>query len=279
MSAMKIIHQVHPDDFVKYGTQEIRDKFLLENLVQPDKIECVYTHYDRMIVGAAHPVNERLTLPVYDNLKADYFLERRELGIVSIAGKGSVQADGETFELEKKDCLYIGKGKKEIVFSSADKKDPAKFILFSCPAHKEYPAQLMKPAEALPAELGSLENNNHRIINKYIHLDGIKSCQLVLGVTSFKAGSIWNTMPPHLHDRRMEAYFYFDLPEGQRVIHFMGQPHETRHLFLSNEQAILSPSWSIHSGTATANYSFIWAMAGENLVFTDMDPVAVQSLR
>lgn len=276
---MKIIHQVHPEDFVHYTTQQIRDKFLLENLVSPDAIECAYTHYDRMIVGAAHPVSATLTLGTYDQLKAENFLDRREIGIINIAGTGTISVDGESFTVEKQDCLYIGKGKKDIRFASNDKSNPAKFIFFSCPAHMEYPTRLMKPAEALPAELGSLDNNNHRVINKYIHLDGIQSCQLVLGVTNFKKGSIWNTMPPHLHDRRMESYFYFDLPEGQRIIHFMGEPHETRHLFLNNEQAILSPSWSIHSGTATASYSFIWAMAGENMVFTDMDPVTVQSLQ
>jgi 4-deoxy-L-threo-5-hexosulose-uronate ketol-isomerase len=276
---MKIIHQVHPEDFAKYSTSQIREKFLLENLVQADKIECAYTHYDRMIIGAAHPVNQSLQLGTYEQLKADYFLARREIGIINIAGTGTVSVDGENFTVDKQDCLYIGKGKQKVVFSSDDKSSPAKFIFFSCPAHAEYPTRLMKPAEALPAELGSLENNNHRVINKYIHLDGIKSCQLVMGLTNFKKGSIWNTMPPHLHDRRMESYFYFDLPENQRVIHFMGEPHETRHLFLNNEQAILSPSWSIHSGTATANYSFIWAMAGENMVFTDMDPVPVQSLK
>ena len=276
---MKVIHSVHPEDFANYDTKKIREKFLLENLVQPDKIECVYTHYDRMIIGAANPVDQALQLGTYEQLKADYFLSRREIGIINIAGNGYVTVDGEKFELEKQDCLYIGKGKEKIIFSSVNKISPAKFIFFSCPAHQEFPTRLMKPAEALPAEMGSLDNNNHRVINKYIHNDGIQSCQLVLGVTNFKKGSIWNTMPPHLHDRRMESYFYFDLPEGQRVIHFMGEPNETRHIFLSNDQAILSPPWSIHSGTATANYSFIWAMAGENKVFTDMDPVPVQSLK
>jgi 4-deoxy-L-threo-5-hexosulose-uronate ketol-isomerase len=217
---MKIIHQVHPEDFAKYSTAQIREKFLLENLVQADKIECAYTHYDRMIVGAAHPVNQSIELGTYEQLKADYFLARREIGIINISGTGTVTVDGEKFTVEKQDCLYIGKGKQKIVFSSADKSNPAKFIFFSCPAHMEYPTRLMKPAEALPAELGSLDNNNHRVINKYIHLDGIKSCQLVMGLTNFKKGSIWNTMPPHLHDRRMESYFYFDLPEGQRVIHY-----------------------------------------------------------
>ena len=276
---MKVIHSVHPEDFSNYDTQKIRENFLLDNLVQPDKIECVYTHYDRMIIGAANPVDQALQLGTYEQLKADHFLSRREIGIINIAGNGYVTVDGEKFELEKQDCLYIGKGKEKIIFSSVNKSSPAKFIFFSCPAHQEFPTRLMKPLEALPAEMGSLDNNNHRVINKYIHNDGIQSCQLVLGVTNFKKGSIWNTMPPHLHDRRMESYFYFDLAEGQRIIHFMGEPNETRHIFLNNDQAILSPPWSIHSGVATANYSFIWAMAGENKVFTDMDPVPVQSLK
>lgn len=276
---MKIVHQVSPDDFARYSTQQIRDKFLLENLVVPDQVEAVYTHYDRMIVGAACPVNSSLQLGTYEQVKADYFLARREIGILNIAGKGSIDVDGEKFSLDKLDCLYIGMGKQKVIFSSASKSAPAKFIFFSCPAHQPYPTRLMKPGEALQAELGSLENNNHRVINKYIHLDGIRSCQLVMGVTNFKPGSVWNTMPPHTHDRRMESYFYFDLAEGQRVIHFMGEPQETRHLFLANEQAILSPAWSIHCGVATANYSFIWAMGGENMVFTDMDPVPMQSLR
>jgi len=276
---MKIIHQVHPEDFVRYNTQQIREKFLLQNLVQPDTLNAVYTHYDRMIVGAANPVAQSLTLPTYDQLKSDNFLDRREVGILNIGGAGTIKVDGENFELVKLDCLYIGKGKKEVIFSSNDKGAPAKFIFFSCPAHAEYPVQLMRSADATPAEMGSAATANHRVINKYIHLDGLKSCQLVMGMTQFKEGSLWNTMPSHLHDRRMEAYFYFDLPENQRVIHFMGEPHETRHMFLNNEEAILSPAWSIHSGVATASYSFIWAMAGENMSFTDMDFIDITKLQ
>ncbi len=277
---MKIIHQVHPEDFVKYNTQQIREKFLLESLVVPNTINCVYTHYDRMIIGAATPAVAALTLVTYDALKSENFLDRREIGIVNIGSTGSIKVDSETFILDKLDCLYIGKGKKEIIFSGSDANAaPSKFIFFSCPAHAEYPVQLMKSTAATPAEMGSAETANHRTINKYIHLDGLKSCQLVLGVTNFKAGSIWNTMPPHLHDRRMEAYFYFDLPETQKIIHFMGEPHETRHIFLNNEEGIVSPSWSIHSGVATASYSFIWAMAGENMSFADMDPVNNKSLQ
>jgi 4-deoxy-L-threo-5-hexosulose-uronate ketol-isomerase len=276
---MKTLHQVHPDDFKKYGSEEIRNKFLLDGLVKRGSIEAVYTHYDRMIVGAAYPLESPLTLGTYPELKSENFLDRREIGIINISGKGKVVVDGQSNDMEKQDCLYIGKGAKDVTFESDDPGSPAKFIFFSCPAHQQYPTRLMKPAEALPAELGSLENNNHRTINKYIHLDGIKSCQLVLGVTNFQKGSIWNTMPPHTHDRRMEAYFYFDLPEKQRIIHFMGEPHETRHMFLDNEQGIISPSWSIHSGVATANYSFIWAMAGENMAFTDMDQVSLDGLK
>ena len=276
---MKVIHQVHPEDFIRYTTQQIREKFLLQNLVIPGKVECVYSHYDRMIVGAACPAGSPLKLETYDELKAPFFLSRRELGIINIGGEGSISVDGQNYDLQKLDCLYIGKGKETVLFTSRNASNPARYILFSCPAHQEYPVQLMEPSGAMPAELGSLDNNNHRVINKYIHADGIKSCQLVLGVTTFKQGSIWNTMPPHTHDRRMEAYFYFDLAEGQRIIHFMGEPHETRHMFLNNEEAILSPSWSIHSGVATGNYSFIWAMAGENMAFTDMDAVHIRQLQ
>ncbi len=275
---MKILHSVHPEDYVNYNTQQIRDRFLLENLVKADRIECVYSHYDRLIVGAAMPVVQLLELETYDQLKSENFLDRREIGIVNIAGTGTVTVDGEKFEMENLDCLYVGKGKKKVSFSTIEESNPPKFILFSCPAHQEYPTRLMKPAEAMPAALGSLDNSNERVINKYIHPAGIKSCQLMLGVTNFKKGSTWNTMPPHLHDRRSETYFYFNLPEGQRVMHFMGRPGDTRHMMVSNEQAILSPSWSIHCGTATASYSFIWAMAGENMDFADMDAVTVSTL-
>ena len=272
---MRVIHQVHPEDFVNYKTHQIRDKFLLDKLVITDSIQCAYTHYDRMVVGAASPVNVSLQLGTYEPLKSTTFLERREMGIINIGATGTVSVDGEIYSLDKLDCLYIGKGKKEIIFSGSG----SKFIFFSCPAHAEYPTQLMKSSAATPAEMGSAETANHRTINKYIHTDGLKSCQLMLGVTNFKQGSIWNTMAPHLHDRRMESYFYFDLPESQRIIHFMGEPNETRHLFLNNEEGIVSPSWSIHSGVATAAYSFIWAMAGENISFTDMDPINIKSLK
>ncbi|RYY99574.1 MAG: 5-dehydro-4-deoxy-D-glucuronate isomerase [Chitinophagaceae bacterium] len=276
---MKTLHSVHPHDFRHYTTDQIRERFLLDGLVVPGAINCIYTHYDRMIVGAAAPLSEPLALATYPGLRSEFFLERRELGIINVGGTGTVSVDGAPFIVEKRDCLYIGKGRRDVRFASADAAAGARFILFSAPAHQEYPTRLMRPDEALPAELGSLDNNNHRVINKYIHADGIQSCQLVLGVTNFRKGSIWNTMPPHTHDRRMEAYFYFDLPEDQRVVHFMGEPQETRHLFVNNEEGIVSPPWSIHSGVATASYSFIWAMAGENKAFTDMDGVGLKDLR
>ncbi len=276
---MRVIHPTHPQDFKSYNTEQIRERYLLDKLVQADKIECVYTHYDRMIVGAANPVNTTLTLETYDELKSEFFLSRREIGIVNIAGTGTVTVDGVAHIVENRDCLYIGKGNKQVSFASADAANPAKFIFFSCPAHQEYPTQLMKPAEATPTEMGSSETANHRVINKYIHPEGLKSCQLMLGVTNFKPGSLWNTMPSHLHHRRMEAYFYFNLPENQRVLHLMGEPNETRHLFINNEEAIISPSWSIHSGVGTAAYSFIWAMAGENMSFTDMDFIDIKNLK
>lgn len=276
---MKTIHQVHPEDFKHYTTQQIREKFLLDGLVKPNSIEFVYTHYDRMMLGVAFPIQQKITLPTYDALKSEHFLDRRELGVLNIAGNGTVTVDGEIFKLEKLDVLYVGKGKKDIVFISDDAAAPAKFVLLSCPAHAVHPTKLMKPSEATPAELGSADTANHRTINKYIHAGGLQSCQLVMGVTHFKPGSLWNTMPAHVHDRRMEVYFYFNLPEAQRIIHFMGEPHETRHMFLNNEEGIVSPTWSIHSGTATASYSFIWAMAGENLDFTDMDFVDLKKLQ
>lgn len=276
---MRIIHATHPHDFPSLDTAAIQERFLLPGLVKENSVEYVYTHYDRMVIGAAMPTDTTLALPNPDALKAPYFLARREMGIINIGGTGNIVIDGESYTLEKCDCLYIGKGKESVLFEPSIVKDQtAKYIFFSCPAHQAYPVQLMKSVDATPAEMGTTASANHRTINKYIHADGLQSCQLMLGVTNFKPGSIWNTMPPHLHDRRMEAYFYFDLPEAQRAIHFMGEPHETRHLFLQNEEGIVSPSWSIHSGVATSAYSFIWAMAGENISFTDMDPVKIESL-
>ena len=276
---MKILHSVHPDDFRSYQTQLIRERFLIDNLIEADKVNCVYTHYDRMIVGAAYPVNKSVTLDNYPNLRSRYFLERREIGIINVGGAGEVTADGQTFNLNKLDCLYAGKGVEHIAFKSKNTAQPAVFYILSAPAHTNYPTTLMTNAEAAKVNAGDVSTANRRTINKYIHADGIKSCQLVMGLTILQEGSVWNTMPPHTHDRRMEAYFYFDLPAGQKVFHYMGQGDETRHITMNNYEAVVSPPWSIHSGSGTASYSFIWGMAGENLDYTDMDAIAIEDIR
>jgi len=232
-----------------------------------------------MIVGAAVPVNKTLELENYPNLRANYFLERREIGIINVAGDGEITTDGVTHTLKKLDCLYVGKGVKSVSFSSKNTEQPAVFYILSAPAHVNYPSALMTHAEAAKVNTGDGATANRRTINKYIHLDGIKSCQLVMGLTILHEGSIWNTMPPHTHDRRMEAYFYFDLPAGQKVFHYMGQGDETRHITMNNYEAVVSPPWSIHSGSGTASYSFIWGMAGENLDYTDMDAINIPDIK
>ena len=261
------------------NTQELRDAFLTDSLMQEDQVRLVYTHYDRVIMGGACPVRHKLTLETHSELKADFFLERRELGIINVGGRGKVTAEDKAYELNKQDCLYLGKGVKNVVFESADGQEPALFYLLSAPAHAEYPVQFLPKEKALPTDMGTHETSNARTIYKYIHAQGIQSCQLVMGLTILKTGSVWNTMPAHTHTRRMEAYFYFDVPQQQRVFHFMGEPTETRHLLVSNHQAIVSPPWSIHSGCGTSNYSFIWGMAGENYTYTDMDMVNIVDLR
>jgi 4-deoxy-L-threo-5-hexosulose-uronate ketol-isomerase len=276
---LRVLHSVHPEDFKSYQTQQIRDRFLLDEIVQPDTINCTYTHYDRMIVGVANPVSQPLELENYLNLRADYFLERREIGIINVAGDGEVVADGRAYPLKKLDCLYIGKGVKSVTFSSKDPASPAVFYLLSCPSHAAYPTTLVTNEEVVKVNAGTTAMANVRVINKYIHAEGIKSCQLVMGLTILSNGSVWNTMPAHVHDRRMEAYFYFDVPEGQRVFHYMGEGHETRHILLGNYDAVVSPPWSIHSGSGTSSYSFIWGMAGENLDYTDMDAIAITDIR
>jgi 4-deoxy-L-threo-5-hexosulose-uronate ketol-isomerase len=279
ITKLKVIHSVHPSDFVHYDTERIRERFLIDGIVSPDELHCVYTHYDRMIIGAANPVNKELILPSYPNLRAGHFLERRELGIINVGGHGTITADGEAFKLEKLACLYLGKGIKRVAFSSDDSANPAVFYLLSSPAHAAFPAQLMTIKEAVKVDAGGAATANVRIINKYIHAEGIKSCQLVMGLTILQSGSVWNTMPAHTHDRRMEAYFYFDLPAGQKLMHFMGKGDETRHITLNNHEAVVSPPWSIHSGCGTTNYSFIWGMAGENMDYTDMDAISISDLR
>ena len=276
---MKVLHSVHPHDFKTYPTALVRERFLIDKQVQPDQVNCTYTHYDRMIVGFANPVNQTLELPNYPNLRAEYFLERREIGIINVAGDGTITADGNVYELKKMDCLYIGKGTKSIKFSSNDASAPAVFYLLSAPAHSWHPTTLLTQADAVKVTLGSAATANYRTINKYIHLEGNKSCQLVMGLTILHDGRVWNTMPPHVHDRRMEAYFYFDVPEGQKIFHYMGEGDETRHITMDNYDAVVSPPWSIHAGSGTSSYSFIWGMAGENLDYTDMDPIAIPYLK
>ncbi len=268
-----------PKDAKLYDTQRIREEFLIEKLFASNEINLVYSHYDRYIVGGANPTNEELVLEAIDPLKAAFFLERRELGIINVGGTGSILVDGEKYTLAYKEALYVGRGSKEVKFSSEDVSKPAQFYLNSAPAHTSYPTKKVDKSNAEIVELGSLETSNHRVIYKLIVNSVIKTCQLQMGMTELKAGSVWNTMPAHSHSRRMEAYFYFELPEGQSVSHFMGEPQETRHLWMQNNQAIISPNWSIHSGAGTSNYTFIWGMAGENLDYGDMDGCAINELR
>lgn len=275
---MKVIQSVHPDDAKLYTTSKMRERFLMEGLMQEDKLNFVYTHYDRMIVGGAVPVNSVLDLGNYPLLKADYFLERREMGIINVGGDAKITADGTEYILQKLDCLYLGKGVQHVAFSSVKKTAPAVLYILSAPAHAAHPVRLLKKDEAGSASVGSLETSNQRTIYRYIHKGGIQSCQLVMGLTILEQGSVWNTMPPHTHDRRMEAYFYFDIPENNVVFHYMGEPSETRHLLIKNHEAVVSPPWSIHAGSGTSNYGFIWGMAGENLEYSDMDAVRLGDL-
>lgn len=276
---MQIYQAISQREAQTFTTAQLRENFLIETVFKNNEIHFVYTHYDRVVLGGASPIDSTLTLGTYDNLKSEYFLERREIGIINVGGEGTISADGESFSLSKLDALYIGKGVKEVTFSSADANNPALFFLLSAPAHQTYPTRKMTKEEASPVSLGTVETANERTIYKYIHRDGIQSCQVVMGLTVLKTGSVWNTMPAHVHDRRMEAYLYFDLNAEHRVFHLMGQPQETRHLVVANHQAILSPPWSIHSGAGTTNYAFIWAMAGENLDFTDMDFAKIAELK
>jgi 4-deoxy-L-threo-5-hexosulose-uronate ketol-isomerase len=269
----------NPEAVALYDTAALREEFLVTGLIQPGAANFQYSHYDRMIIGGVVPQGTAIALANFDNLKSEFFLQRRELGIINVGGAGTVEADGKLYAMEKLDCLYLGRGTKSVQFSSSNGNQPAKFFLLSAPAHKEYPSTLMQSKDATPAHMGETATANKRTIYKYIHEDGIRSCQLVMGLTILNEGSVWNTMPPHTHNRRMEVYLYFDVQEAHRVFHFMGQPDETRHLLVANDEAIISPPWSIHSGCGTASYSFIWGMAGENQSFADMDGVAIGAIR
>ena len=269
----------HPEDVRKYDTTQLREHFLIEKLMENDQIHLVYSHYDRYITGGAVPVNGPLELTSIDPMKATYFCDRRELGIINVGSNGTVVVDGKEFVLQYKEALYVGKGTKEIIFKSEDPGQPARFYLNSTPAHKELPTCHITMEDANVLQMGSPRTSNERQINQLLISKVVETCQLQMGMTELKEGSVWNTMPAHTHSRRMEVYFYFKVPEGQAICHFMGQPQETRHIWMLNEQAVISPDWSIHSAAGTSNYIFIWGMAGENLDYTDMDVVQPNQLK
>ena len=275
----EIRYATNPEDARHYDTARLRRDFLIEHLFGADEVNMVYSMYDRMIVGGAMPVNEELLLEAIDPLKADFFTQRREVGVYNVGGTGTVRIGDEVFTLQFKEALYIGRGDRNVTFASADPQQPAKFYFNSATAHATYPCRKVTKQEAVVAHMGSLEMSNERNINKMLVNQVLPTCQLQMGMTELAPGSVWNTMPAHTHSRRMEAYFYFELPQDQAVCHFMGEPQETRHLWLHNEQAVLSPEWSIHSAAATHNYTFIWGMAGENLDYSDQDFFKITDLK
>ena len=280
---MDIRYSVNQRDFKRYTTEEVRGEFLIEYLYKKDEVVAVYSHVDRMVTLGCMPVNEAVSISkdidVWANFGTEYFLERREIGIFNIGGAGKIKADGEVFEMGYKDCLYITKGTKEVTFESNSPENPAKFYMVSAPAHTSYKTTFIPIEKAAKKPLGSMETSNKRVINQFIHPDVLQTCQLSMGMTVLEPGSVWNTMPAHTHERRMEIYMYFEVPENQVVFHMMGEGQETRHIVMQNEQAVISPSWSIHSGAGTSNYTFIWAMGGENQAFDDMDNIETTDLR
>ena len=269
----------NPQSVKQYNTKQLRDEFLIDNLMKEGEIRFVYSHYDRYIAGSAVPTNIPIQLESIDILKMPNFLDRREMGIINVGENGAVIVEGISYDLGFKDALYIGSGNVEVIFKSDDAKKPAKFYINSAPAHTNYPTKKVSLAEANKLELGTMETANHRTVNQMIIGGIVTTCQLQMGMTELKPGSVWNTMPSHVHDRRMEVYFYLDIPENQAVCHFMGEPQETRHIWMNNHQAVISPPWSIHSGSGTSNYTFIWGMAGENLDYGDMDVCKINELR
>lgn len=269
----------HPEDSKKYTTKDLREHYLVEEIFVDDKIKLTYSHVDRIIFGGIKPVYKELVLEAGKEMGVEYFLERRELGLINIGGSAIVTIDGVEYNLNKKDGLYVGKGNKEVKFKSVNPEDPAKLYVNSVPAHKEYKTVKIEIEKANPVRLGDAKSLNKRTIYQYVHPNVCESCQLLMGMTILEEGSAWNTMPCHTHERRMEVYFYFDMEEETRVFHFMGEPDETRHLVVKSEQAIISPSWSIHSGVGTSDYTFIWGMCGENQTFDDMDAIRMDELR
>jgi 4-deoxy-L-threo-5-hexosulose-uronate ketol-isomerase len=276
---MKTLLTADPVRYPRMTTEELRAAFLLDGLSAPGELRLAYVDQDRAVIGFAAPLAAPLSMPTSEELRATYFAERRELGALNIGGRGAIRVDGIAYELENLDCLYIGRGAKEIAFESADANSPAVFYLLSYPAHAVYPTMLIRKAEAAPTELGSVETCNRRTVYKYIHLNGARSCQLVMGVTHLDPGSAWNTMPAHTHMRRSEVYLYFNLAANARVFHLMGPPQETRHIVMQDREVVVSPGWSIHSGVGTRAYSFCWGMGGENQDYADMDPAPIETIR
>jgi 4-deoxy-L-threo-5-hexosulose-uronate ketol-isomerase len=272
-------YATHPLDAKNYDTARLRNEYLIENVMIDGEIHLTYSQYDRYIVGGAVPLSESLKLESIDPLKSEFFCERREVGIINVGGKGTVTVDGNIYTIDYKEALYIGRGSREVIFASENPETPAHFYINSAPAHKEYPIKKVTLHDAEIVDLGSLEQSNARRINKLLVNSVVQTCQLQMGLTELKPGSVWNTMPSHTHSRRMEAYFYFQVPKGQAICHFMGDPKETRHIWMQNEQAVFSPTWSIHSAAGTSNYGFIWGMAGENMNYGDMDMVSPDQLR
>lgn len=280
---MDIRYSCNQRDFKRYTTEETRKEFLIEDLYKANEVVAVYSHVDRMVTLGCMPTTETVSIDkgidIWENFGTQYFLERREIGIFNIGGAGTVTADGVVYEMGYKDCLYITQGTKEVLFASADAANPAKFYMVSAPAHCAYETKLIKIEDAAKKPLGAMETSNKRVINQFIHPDVLKTCQLSMGMTVLEPGSVWNTMPAHTHERRMEVYMYFEVPENNVVFHMMGEGSETRHIVMQNEQAVISPSWSIHAGAGTSNYTFIWAMGGENQAFDDMDTIPTTKLR
>ena len=280
---MDIRYSCNQRDFKRYTTEETRNEFLIEKLFVPDEVVAVYSHVDRMVTLGIMPVGDTVAIDkgidVWKNFGTHFFLERRECGMFNVGGAGTVTVDGKVYELGYKDCLYITRGAKEVTFASDHPAQPAKFYIVSAPAHTSYETRLIRIADAAKKPCGAAETSNKRVINQFIHPDVLKTCQLSMGMTVLEPGSVWNTMPAHTHERRMEVYFYFEVPENEVVFHFMGEGTETRHIVMQNEQAVISPSWSIHAGAGTCNYTFIWAMGGENQAFDDMDNIPTTELR
>ena len=280
---MDIRYSCNQRDFKRYTTEETRKEFLIEDLYKANEVVAVYSHVGRMVTLGCMPTTETVSIDkgidIWENFGTQYFLERREIGIFNIGGAGTVTADGVVYEMGYKDCLYITQGTKEVLFASADAAAPAKFYMVSAPAHCAYETKLIKIEDAAKKPLGAMETSNKRVINQFIHPDVLKTCQLSMGMTVLEPGSVWNTMPAHTHERRMEVYMYFEVPENNVVFHMMGEGSETRHIVMQNEQAVISPSWSIHAGAGTSNYTFIWAMGGENQAFDDMDTIPTTELR